>query len=183
MGGLTFKRPESVIGQYSSVKSQENADLFIALSHLGYGGPNEILGDITLANQFSWFDLIIGGHSHQTVNSVHNNIPVFQAGSYLHNLGKIEITIQDKKVESYDFELINLDNYTEFDSEIKAVIESYNELPYLNDVVGFSNQTLDKSAVGCFYTEALRTAMNVDISFQNTGGIRATLNGGGNNQA
>ena len=32
--------------------------------------------------------------------------------------------------------------------------------------------------VGCFYPKALRMQMNVDVTFQNTGGIRTSLNAG-----
>ena len=36
----------------------------------------------------------------------------------------------------------------------------------------------NKPQVGCFYTDALKSAMNVDVTFQNTGGVRSTLNEG-----
>ncbi|NQU86223.1 MAG: bifunctional metallophosphatase/5'-nucleotidase [Mariniphaga sp.] len=129
MEGLTFERPENVIDQYSNIKSLEGSDLYIALSHLGYGGSGKILGDVTLAEQYPWFDLIIGGHSHQIINTTINNIPIFQSGSYLHNLGKIELTIKNKKIKSYNFELIDLDKYQEFDPEIKTIIDEYMNYP------------------------------------------------------
>ena len=75
---LTFQNPEDIVSDYSNVKSEENSDLYIALTHIGHTKSNS-LGDFELANQFPYFDLIIGGHSNGKINTVINNIPVFQA--------------------------------------------------------------------------------------------------------
>jgi len=174
---LTFERPENVVSKYSNIKEQENSDIYIALTHLGYD-KSVALGDCQLASQYPYFDLIIGGHSHQKINTIVNNIPIFQAGCYLNYLGKIELTVKEKNIESINYELIDLNTFTEYDSELKAVIDEYNDLPYLNDVIGFSHLYHDKSTVGCFYTDALKGKMNVDVSFQNTGGVRSDLNQG-----
>lgn len=175
---LTFERPENVIGQYSNIKEQENADVYIALTHLGYDRSGGSLGDSQIAMQYPYFDLIIGGHSHQTINATVNNIPIFQSGSNLNNLGKIELTVKNKSIESINYELINLNTYAEYDSELKSIIEEYDDLPYLNEVIGYSHLYHERSNVGCFYTDALRGVMNVDVTFQNSGGIRSALNEG-----
>jgi 2',3'-cyclic-nucleotide 2'-phosphodiesterase (5'-nucleotidase family) len=175
---LTFQRPENVVAQYSDLKEQEDSDLYIALTHLGAEGYGGNLGDNQLASQFPFFDLIIGGHSHQKFTTTVNNIPIFQAGSYLNYLGKIELTVKDKIVNVIDFELINLNIYDEIDTEIKAVIDEYNDLPYLNEVIGYSHSFHDKQSVGCFYTDAMKGTMNTDVTFQNSGGIRSILDEG-----
>jgi 2',3'-cyclic-nucleotide 2'-phosphodiesterase (5'-nucleotidase family) len=175
---LTFERPESVVSHYQDIKEQENSDLYIVLSHLGHNSYSGALGDFQLASQFPYFDLIIGGHSHHKIDTIINNIPVFQAGAYLNYLGKIELLVKDKKINSINFTLIDLNTYTEYDSELKKVIDDYNNLPYLSEVIGFSHIYHDISRVGCFYTDALKGIMNVDVSFQNTGGVRSYLDEG-----
>lgn len=175
---FTFERPENVVSQYSDIKEQENSDLYIVLSHLGHNSYSGALGDFQLASQFPYFDLIIGGHSHHKIDTIINNIPVFQAGAYLNYLGKIELLVKDKKINSINFTLIDLNTYTEYDSELKKVIDDYNNLPYLSEVIGFSHIYHDISRVGCFYTDALKDIMNVDVSFQNTGGVRSYLDEG-----
>ena len=175
---FTFERPENVVSQYQDIKEQENSDLYIALSHLGHNSYYGALGDFQLASQFPYFDLIIGGHSHYKIDTVINNIPVFQAGAYLNYLGKIELVVKDKKIDSITFTLIDLNTYIEYDSELKKVIDDYNSLPYLNEVIGFSHIYHDIPGVGCFYTDALKGIMNVDVSFQNTGGVRSGLDEG-----
>jgi len=174
---LTFERPENIIDQYSNVKEQENSDLFIALTHIGYNAGSA-LGDSQIATEYPFFDLIIGGHSHQRIQSTINGIPIFQSGSYLNYLGKIELTIKDKKIESMNYESINLNTYTELDSNLKAIVDEYNDVPYLAEVIGSSQLFHDRPKVGCFYTDALRSIMNVDVTFQNNGGIRSGLNEG-----
>lgn len=175
---FTFSRPESVVNNYMNVKELENSDLYIALTHIGFNGYGGNLGDYQLAEQFPYFDLIIGGHSHERVFQTVNGIPIVQAGSYLSHLGKIKLEFCDGDVKSVDCELISLHNYSEYDSELKLIIEEYNNMPELEEVVGYSHNEHYKDQVGCFYTDALRGKMNVDVAFQNTGGVRATLNEG-----
>ena len=175
---FTFERPENIVSQYSDIKEQKNSDLYIALSHLGHNGYSGALGDFQLASQFPYFDLIIGGHSHRKIDTIINNIPVFQAGAYLNYLGKIELLVKDKKIDSINFTLIDLNTCTEYDHELKTVIDDYNNLPYLSEVIGFSHIYHDIPKVGCFYADALRSVMNVDVAFQNTGGVRSGLDEG-----
>lgn len=178
--GITFKRPENVVSQHSSVKEQENSDLYIALTHLGHDGRNGQLGDFQLAQQFPFFDLIIGGHSSQIIDTIVNNIPIFQAGSYLEYLGKIELIVKNKKVEGFNCEIIDLSTCPDFDSELQADIDEYNNsmADVLTEVIGFSQVYHEKFKVGCFYTDALRARLQVDVTFQNYGGIRSDLDEG-----
>lgn len=178
MEGLNFERPENVVPEFVGLKSSESADLLIALSHLGNYGSDEIMGDERLAYSAGWIDLIIGGHSHIELNTEHNGIPVFHAGSYLHKLGKITLTVQNQSIINYNFDLIDLDSYPSEDAELKALIEDYNDLPYLNDVIGNSISDLNTWEVGSFYVDALQSVMNTDLAFQNSGGVRAGLDQG-----
>ena len=175
---LTFERPENVVGNYSHIKEEQGSDLLIALTHIGYSKSGGRMGDLQLAIQYPFFDLIIGGHSHSKIEQVANNIPIFQAGSYLNYIGKIELTIKDKAVKSVNYELIDLSLITEEDAAIKTIINTYNDAPFFKEVVGFSELDHQRNQVGNFTADALRLQMGVDIAFQNTGGVRANLNYG-----
>lgn len=178
--GIHFERPEKVVGQYATIKEQENADLFIALTHLGHNYTNSNLGDFQLAEQFPYFDLIIGGHSNPVLDTIINGIPVFQAGNYLNYAGKINIRVKDKQVEEISFEAIDLNAYPYTDPGIENQIKEYHNTMenQLNEVVGYSELHHERFQVGCFYTDALRARLNTDISFQNYGGIRHNLDEG-----
>ncbi len=169
---LTFEKYQNIISNYAQLKETENSDLYIALTHLGEST------DSNIANKYPYFDLIIGGHSHTKVNTTINNIPIYQAGSNLNYLGKIELEIENKKIKKSNYTLINLTTYQEYNSTIKDLIDTYNIDANLNEVIGFSEAYHNRSNVGSFYTDALRNEMNVDITFQNTGGVRSNLNEG-----
>jgi len=169
---LTFKKYTSVIENYASVKETEQSDLYIALTHLGDNV------DANIATNYTYFDFIIGGHSHQKVSQETNGIPIFQAGSNLNYLGKINITIENKQVKNYTHDLIDLSTYTATDTEINSIVQEYNDLADLDEVIGFAETYHSRTHVGNFYTEALKYELNADLTFQNTGGVRSDLNKG-----
>ena len=175
---LIFERPENVVANYTNTKEQENADLLIALTHIGYSKNDGKMGDLQLAIQYPFFDLIIGGHSHSKIDQVANNIPIFQAGSYLNHIGKIELTIENKAIKHINYQLIDLNTITQEDAEIKNLIATYNNAPSFKEVIGFSELDHQRNQVGNFTADALRLQMGVDIAFQNTGGVRSNLNYG-----
>lgn len=170
--GLTFERFGDVIGKYSELKSQETSDLLVALTHLGS------YSDRNLAANFPELDLIIGGHSHEVINEESNGIPIVQSGSYLHKLGQIDLTIKDQEILDYEVTFIELDNYNATDETLFELIETYNDNPDFEEVVGFSESDLTRSEAGCFYTTALKDYLQTDCSFQNGGGVRAGIDQG-----
>lgn len=169
---LSFSNYQDVITNYADLKNTENADLFIALTHLGNSS------DIDIANSYPYFDLIIGGHTHSISNQTVNGTPLLRGGSNLAYLGKIELSIKDKAIESMQYELINLNVYPDIDDDIESIVDTYNISADLDEVIGFSEAFHSIAQVGFFYTDALRNEMNVDLTFQNTGGIRNTLDAG-----
>ena len=174
---FVFSRPENVVTTYSGIKAQEEADLYIALTHLGHNGYNNYLGDYQLAQDYPYFDLIIGGHSHSEQDTEVNGIPIFQAGSYLNKLGRIDLLVDGRTLVHSRFSLIDLNAYNNFDNDLKSTIDGYNESMsgMLDEVIGYAHRYHSKSEVGCFYTDALRQRMDVDVCFQNSGGIRGPL--------
>ncbi|MDN3494017.1 bifunctional metallophosphatase/5'-nucleotidase [Winogradskyella bathintestinalis] len=80
------------------LKEEQNCDLVICLSHIGYEYRNsDKVSDIKLAQATKDIDLIIGGHTHTFLskptiekNSVGNNVLVNQVGAYGLYLGKVD---------------------------------------------------------------------------------------------
>lgn len=170
--GLSFQRFYDVVPQYQGLKNQENADLYVALTHLGSNA------DYFLANDHPYFDVIIGGHSNDLNQETVNGIPVLMAGNKLSHLGKIKLIIKDKEVFDYSITLIELDSYPDVDQELMDAIEVYNSSTEFAEVVGEASSYHGKNELGCFYTTALKEYMQVDFSFQNGGGIRADIDQG-----
>jgi 2',3'-cyclic-nucleotide 2'-phosphodiesterase (5'-nucleotidase family) len=169
---IEFTHYSDVIRNYSSLKRTENSDIYIGLTHLGLNT------DTSIAENHPFFDIIIGGHSHSEIAKKENNTYIYQAGSYLRNLGKIKVTIDNEGIITTNHELINLSTVTEYDASIKTLIDNYNDNPEFDEVIGFAEENHNKNEVGNFYTEALLNEMSVDLTFQNSGGIRSTLDEG-----
>ncbi|WP_462282035.1 5'-nucleotidase C-terminal domain-containing protein, partial [Salinivirga cyanobacteriivorans] len=152
----------------------------IALSHLGSNGNENVIGDFQVANQFPYFDLILGGHSHQRIDTTINNVPVFQAGSYLRYLGKIQLSFDDEKITDVTYEEIDLSTINEYDEDIKKLVDEYKaEMDsYLNEELGFTAAFHSKRATGSLMAEAMRVKTQTDLVFQNTGGVRSTIDKG-----
>lgn len=81
------------------LKEEQQCDLVICLSHLGYfyKSDPEIISDLILASKTKDIDLIIGGHTHTflpkptiTKNSIGENVLVNQVGCYGINVGRID---------------------------------------------------------------------------------------------
>ncbi|NNK81747.1 MAG: bifunctional metallophosphatase/5'-nucleotidase [Flavobacteriaceae bacterium] len=88
------------------LKEQEQCDLVICLSHLGYYYKNspEKASDLVVARATKDIDLIIGGHTHTFLpkptvekNSVEKNVLVNQVGCYGLYLGRIDFYFDSNK--------------------------------------------------------------------------------------
>lgn len=88
------------------LKEDEQCDLIICLSHLGYYNPRnpKNISDLNLGKATKNIDLIIGGHSHTFLpkptivkNLDNQKMLVNQVGCYGLNLGRIDFYFDDKK--------------------------------------------------------------------------------------
>lgn len=81
----------------SQLKREENCQLIICLSHLGYHYNSDKISDLQLAAKTKDIDLIIGGHTHTFLpkptvikNSINKSVLVNQVGWAGINLGRID---------------------------------------------------------------------------------------------
>ncbi|HEX9826906.1 MAG TPA: metallophosphatase [Flavobacteriaceae bacterium] len=86
------------------LKDNENCDLVICLSHIGYEYNSEKVSDLKLARTTKDIDLIIGGHTHTFLprptiekNSEGKDVLVNQVGCYGINLGRIDFYFDNDK--------------------------------------------------------------------------------------
>ncbi|CAE7758404.1 engD, partial [Symbiodinium microadriaticum] len=169
---VSFQRYQDMVAEYSNLKEQEGADVLVALTHLG------LWDDQLLAANFPFFDLIIGGHSNHLSDESINGIPTLMAGVNLSHLGRVDLVINEGEVTVSDIHMIDLNAYEAYDEELMNVIEEYQNDESFQEVIGTATSYHGRDELGCFYTEALATYMDVDVSFQNGGGIRADLDAG-----
>jgi len=88
----------------NTLKNQENCDLVICLSHLGYKYDSEKVDDHKLASKTENIDLIIGGHTHTFLdeptiikNKADKNVMINQVGCYGLYLGRIDFYLNGSK--------------------------------------------------------------------------------------
>lgn len=112
-----YNNPINIANEKATyLKEQENCNLVVCLSHLGYSYKSDKVSDLTLAKQTSNIDLIIGGHTHTFLekptkikNSVGKTTLINQVGWAGINLGRIDFIIAaDKKNYSFNSERIRV---------------------------------------------------------------------------
>ncbi|MEA3450939.1 MAG: bifunctional UDP-sugar hydrolase/5'-nucleotidase [Bacteroidota bacterium] len=167
LGDIIFYDPFVQVKKYTTY--EDSSDVFILLTHLG------IKGDEQIANENTCFDVIIGGHSHTYLQGgkTVNNTFIVQAGSKLRAIGVLTIKMYDGKIVSKIDTLIDTKSIKNTDKEIKKVVDSYNNNPFFNEVIGITKNDISGSdELGAMMTDAMRDVLNCDIAFQNIGGIR-----------
>ncbi len=95
------------------LKEEENCDLVICLSHLGYDYRNpERPSDTQLATRTQYTHLIIGGHTHTFLdkpevrtNKIGNPVLINQVGCYGIHLGRIDFYFDSGKVASEGYSI------------------------------------------------------------------------------
>jgi len=82
----------------------EPADVLIVLSHLG------LEGDRALARAYPQIGAIIGGHSHDVLETpeIIAGVPIVHAGAYAHNAGRLELDLSGPRPTVTSFRLIPL---------------------------------------------------------------------------
>jgi 5'-nucleotidase len=97
-GQVKYLDPIPVANQIANqLKQEQQCDLVICLSHLGYSYKDNKVSDKVLADQTSGIDLIIGAHTHtfMTAPEIRKNkqgeeVRIFQVGFAGINLGRID---------------------------------------------------------------------------------------------
>jgi len=114
----------------NKLKKEDKVDLVILLSHTGFY-PNEKGGyegeDIKIAEKVKNLDIIISGHTHVKVEKTIkiNNTIIVQTGEYIHNVGRLEIDVKNKKIEKVNYSLIPVNDEIMGDKEINEMINNY----------------------------------------------------------
>ncbi len=115
------------------LKNKQNVDLLICLSHSGFypDGKGSYEGeDLKLAEKVKNLDVIISGHTHvKTEKAITvNNTIIVQTGAYARNLGRLELNIENRKIKSFDFRLIPVDDKIKGDNEVNKLINNYKQV-------------------------------------------------------
>jgi len=103
--GVRYLDPITIAQQYANIlKKEENCDLVICLSHLGYKYRNTKPSDVLLAQNTNGIDIILGGHTHTFLsepdirrNNVGDEVIINQVGWGGMILGRLDLTLERNK--------------------------------------------------------------------------------------
>lgn len=176
------------------LKHNENVDMVIAVTHIGYSGK-PAPKDVDLAAQSEDIDIIIGGHSHTFLdpadhsktllkNSVGKDVLVTQAGKQGVRLGEITIDLDSLTSQ---FNVIEIDSRLDKnqDQELKTIIDGYRAGvdSLMNLRVARSAVVLENSepALNNFLADFVAkrgseiAGKKVDFAIMNKGSVRRSL--------
>ncbi|HXT62372.1 MAG TPA: 5'-nucleotidase C-terminal domain-containing protein [Pyrinomonadaceae bacterium] len=154
------------------------AQVIVALTHLSMAEDKQLA-------RCSGVDLIIGGHEHTLLESMAGHAPIFKMTSDARELGRIDLNLNRAtgKLESIDWQVIQVTKETPDDSSFVAINEKYGELlKSLEQPVGRTEVTLDMKSedvrtretnMSDFIADAFREATGADVALVNGGSIRA----------
>lgn len=167
LNGLTFIDPLEKAKELSLEWNEDKT--VIGLTHVGYET------DSLLAVNHPEIEVIIGGHSHTLIESERyiNGVLMTQSGHYMEHVGMVELSFRDLKLTKKNFQLIDFETIPTQSNPITALIKSYETNEFLDEELAIAEATLkNRDELGCFYTDAQKHELGVDIAFQNYWGIR-----------
>jgi len=166
---------------------EEQADLIVVLSHLGYDG------DVALAELVSGIDVIVGGHSHVFLErplKVGDTL-IVQAGAKAQVLGRLELVVDLRSGEVKDYVARNAllpvtndlaQTNAQVEELVNAALAEATETiqqPIGETEVSLRIQRAGEFALGNLVVDAMLSAdiggVPSDIAMHNNGGIRADL--------
>ena len=179
-------------------RSEGNADIVIALGHLGVDKSSEPNCSYNVMQNVKGIDLFIDGHSHTVMTASKDNNMVQSTGTGLAYVGAIVIDNATKSIESNG--LIDLSAYTKEDAAVKAAADKiisdinaeYGKVfartdVELNGAKEPGNRT-EETNLGDLITDSMLWAIRKDaeltvpaenvVAITNGGGIRATIKKG-----
>ncbi|QOY37127.1 5'-nucleotidase C-terminal domain-containing protein [Anaerobacillus isosaccharinicus] len=164
---------------------KDEVDHIVVLSHSGYDV------DLDISNSVKGIDLILGGHSHTTIEKPELVNGTFITQAYEHGkaLGITHMLF-------FKNELVGVHGHLERDhanlaerADVKNVIDQYKNAvdEVLSEVIGSVNVKLggdrelvrtQETNLGNLVTDAMRELTGADIALTNGGGIRADIDSG-----
>ncbi len=161
---------EELPGFIERVRSRENADLVVVLSHLGF--PQ----DMKLLSEVPEVDVLLSGHTHHRLFEPvqQGKTLVIQSGCHGSFLGRLDLEIRDGRVVHHRHELIEVGEDIVPDPKIEAMVNDVLK-PYAGDlgcVIGEVGTALDRNAnlestMDNFLLQAIREEAGTPLAFCN----------------
>ena len=159
----------------------DRPDVVIMMSHLG------LPFDRRLAESASGIHVIVGGHTHTRVESPIkiNETLIVQAWEHAKVLGKLDLTIQDRKVIRYEGQLVDINpGMPNPDTTVEEIVNRYKNkaAAILDEIIGEAEVNLScngsrsrETNLGNLVADILRQETGADIALINGGSLRTDI--------
>ncbi len=175
-----FDNPVNYIKDLTQyLRNDKGCELVIVMGH---DDNSSIQTQIASLSGSSAVDMIIAGHTHTTYTRYLTNgnkvsIPVVQSGTaaealtdtvFLYN--KEDNSFLDGYADTVDLEAFDV----EFDQNIIDMVNQMNVAisPVMDEVLGLASRNVNKTSVLKWTADSIKTHIDCDIAFLNSGGIR-----------
>lgn len=161
---------EELPGYITLLREDEGVDLIVVVSHLGF--PQEM----QLAREVDGIDVLLSAHTHNRLYrpAVVNDTIVIQSGCHGSFLGRLDLTVENRRVTHYAHRLLTVDQEIRPDPEIEEMVNrtlapSREEL---ERVVGTTATALHRtlvleSTMDNLLLHALQDATGAEMAFSN----------------
>ena len=181
---VSIEEASDEIGKICNAYKNEDIDLTIALTHIGFES------DIELAKMLNpeWgVDMIIGGHSHTILDQPYevNNILIAQAGTGTDQIGRFDIVVDDatNSIIDWTWKLVPINTETaKVDTYLENFINNYQDKvdeKYNAIVTRFSEKLIHperevETTLGNMIADGLADMSETDVILIGSGSIRGT---------
>lgn len=162
--GLEFPDPQQRAVACAEALRPE-VDVLVLVSHMGDDRDAELLGRETR------YDVVIGGHTHEKLDTLVNGTLLTQTGKDLRNVGVTTIRVQGRKVVGVDYRLVPLEGYAP-DASYQAEVDGYYADERLNRPVGSFAAQADKVGLANWMASAVAEETDAEVGFYHIGGVR-----------
>ena len=160
--GLKFEDPQIVAEREGD---DSDGDVKVLLSHMGHDR------DLALAERYSGYDVIIGGHTHKLLDTVVNGTVVGQTQRKLKYVGVTKVKMRGDRVVSVEYENIPLKNYAKNEA-VEKMIAEIEANPASREVVGSMAHSTNHVGLCNLQTKIIKEATGADIGIYHRGGVR-----------
>lgn len=161
---------EELPGHIESLRTRDQVDLIILISHLGF--PQ----DMKLLSEVKGIDLCLSGHTHNRITEAirQGQTLVIQSGCHGSFLGRIDLDIDNGEITAYEHQLIEVSEAIEPAADIDKIIDrelaAFRER--LEEVVGETQSALNRatmleSTMDNFLLQAMLDHSEAELAFSN----------------
>ena len=169
--GLSFELGKEELPRLiEHLRKQERVDLVVLLSHLGF--PQ----DLKLVSEVAGIDVCLSGHTHNRIYEPvrQGNTLVIQSGCHGSFLGRLDLTIDGRRVVDARHNLIEIGAGIVPDPDVDALVQSA-LTPFraeLGEVVGETATALNRATtleatMDNFLLQALQATTGAELAFSN----------------